>query len=135
MTNSELFGGNELAVQGEVISAITFDSNIVIYAGPNREHEFRIENEIALENRVLGTSFPVRYDPYNATHPVRENLTEFCSIVATTVVHANAYKSGILELSLNDESVIVVRPKDMYEAWTYTFGSFILACPPGGFSA
>lgn len=131
----ELFGGKELAASGEVVSAITLDSNVVIHVGANREHEFRIENEFTVTNKAEASHFWVRYDPYNASRPVRENLTELAAIVAARVTHARASASGVLELSLNDESIIRVEPKDKYEAWMYTCGDYILACPPGGFAA
>jgi 1,4-dihydroxy-2-naphthoate octaprenyltransferase len=79
--------------------------------GQHREHEFRIENNIT----------------------TRENLTELAAIIGRTVVHAKAYVSGILEIALDDGTVLTVAPKDKYEAWTYTFGNFVLSCPPGGF--
>jgi len=132
--NSELFGGTELPAVGKVVTAITLDSAIVILVGANREHVFRIENEFTMETHNSGSRFRVRYEPYSLDG-VRENLTEFSTIVATTVLHARAYIDGVLELRLDDGVVITVRPRDDYEAWMYTFGNYILACPPGGFSA
>jgi hypothetical protein len=133
-SDTSLFGGKELDAVGEVVWAITLDSNVVILMGPRREHEFRIENDITVANHVNGSRFSVRYDPYNRTDPVRENLTELAAIVAKTVIHAKAYVTGTLEIVLDDGTVLTVAPKEMYEAWTYTFGNFILACPPGGFN-
>jgi hypothetical protein len=129
-----LFGGKELDAVGEPVWAITLDSNVVILMGPHRDHEFRIENDISVENGGDGSRFLVRYDPYNRSDPVRENLTELAAIIAKTVVHAKAYVTGTLEIVLDDGTVLTVAPKKKYEAWTYTFGNFILACPPGGFS-
>jgi hypothetical protein len=133
-SETALFGGKELAASGEVVSAITLDSNVVIFIGLRREHEFRIENDITAENAGKGTRFVVRYDPYNSTDPVRENLTELAAIVTTTVVHAKAYLDGVLEIVLNEGTVLTVEAKDRYEAWTYSFGDYILSCPPGGFA-
>jgi Family of unknown function (DUF6188) len=132
-SDTSLFGGKELAAVGEPVWAITLDSNVVILMGQHREHEFRIENDIAVENHDDGSSFSVRYDPYNRADPIRENLTELAAIIGRTVVHAKAYVSGILEIALDDGTVLTVAPKDKYEAWTYTFGNFMLSCPPGGF--
>ena len=134
-SDTSLFGGKELAAVGEVVSAITLDSNVVILMGSRREHEIRIENDITVENHGDMSCFSVRYDPYNRTEPVRENLTELATIIGTTVVHAKAYSTGTLEIELDDGTVLTVAPKNMYEAWTYTFGNFILACPPGGFDS
>jgi hypothetical protein len=133
-SDTSLFGGKELAAAGEVVSAIVLDSNVVILIGPRREHEFRIENDITGENHATGSRFAVRYDPYNRTDPARENLTELAVIIAKTVVHAKAYLTGILEIVLDDGTVLTVVPKERYEAWTNTFGNFILSCPPGGFN-
>jgi hypothetical protein len=132
-SDTSLFGGKELGAVGEPVSAVTLDSNVVLLVGERREHEFRIENDITVENHGSGSSFSVRYDPYNRAAPIRENLTEFAAIIGRTVVHAKAYVTGTLEIALNDGTVLTVAPKDMYEAWTYTFGNFILSCPPGGF--
>jgi Family of unknown function (DUF6188) len=132
-SDSQLFGGKELTAIGEEVSAITLDSNVVIFLGPRREHEFRIENDILVDNASNGSNYVVKYDPYNRSDPVRQGLTELSSIVATRVVHAKAYVDGILEITLNDGTVLTVHPKEKYEAWTYTFGNYILACPPGGF--
>lgn len=134
-TSRELFGGEELAAAGEVISAVTLDSNVVIHVGVHRDHEFRIENEFTVQTIDGDTSFVVSYDPYNKSAPVRRNLTEFSAVVAKTLTHARAFVDGVLELTLSDQTIITVQPQDKYEAWTYTFGSYILACPPGGFSA
>jgi hypothetical protein len=132
-SDTSLFGGKELGAVGEPVWAITLDSNVVILIGPRREHKFRIENDITVANRGDGSSFAVRYDPYNRTEPLRKNLTELAAIIGRTVVHARAYVTGTLEIVLDDGTVLTVAPKDKYEAWTYTFGNFILACPPGGF--
>lgn len=128
-----LFGGKQLAVVGEPMSAITFDSNVVIYAGSHREHEFRIGNSFTIENPALGRVL-VRYDPYDKTGPVREHLTELSAIIPSTVIGARAYVDGHLELTFDEGSIITVLPRNDYEAWVYTFGNFILACPPGGFA-
>jgi Family of unknown function (DUF6188) len=133
-SSAELFGGAELAAAGEVVSAITLDSNVVIHVGARREHEFRIENDFTVRDTNDGSEFVVRYDPYNRSRPVRENLTELSAIVATTVAHARAYVTGDLELMLSDQLIVTVKKKDKYEAWTYTFGNYVLACPPGGFA-
>jgi hypothetical protein len=101
--------------------------------GQHREHEFRIENDITVENHDDGSSFSVRYDPYNRADPIRENLTELAAIIGRTVSHAKAYVTGTLEIVLDDGTLLTVAPKDKYEAWTYTFGNFLLSCPPGGF--
>jgi hypothetical protein len=37
------------------------------------------------------------------------------------------------DITVGDGTVLTVAPEDKYEAWTYTFGNFILSCPPGGF--
>jgi hypothetical protein len=133
-SDASRFGGKELAAGGEVVSAITLDSNIVILMGSRRDHEFRIENDITIQNHATGSLLSVRYDPYNRTEPVREHLTELAAIIAKTVVHARAYVTGILEIALNHGTFLTVAPKERYEAWTYRFGDFILSCPPGGFS-
>jgi hypothetical protein len=134
LSDTSLFGGRELAVVGEAITAITLDSNVVILMGSRRDHEFRIENDISVGSRDGGSSFSVSYDPYNRSHPSRQNLTELAAIIGGTVVHAKAYVTGVLEIVLDDGTVLTVAPKEKHEAWTYTFGNFILACPPGGFS-
>lgn len=133
-STSALFGGKELAVVGQSVAAITLDSDVVIYAGSHREHEFRIENSFSVENAWGEESFDVRYEPYNRDDPVRQNLTELTAIIASTIIGARAYVSGVLELTLDNGFVITVPPMQRYEAWTYTFGNSILACPPGGFS-
>ena len=131
--HGSLFSGKELAAVGTEVSAITLDSDIVIHAGERREHEFRIENEIILENDARNYRLVVRYNPFDRSHPVREKLTELSAIIGTTVFHARAYMDGTLELVLSDGSVLTVMPEERFEAWTYTFGNYILASPPGGF--
>lgn len=132
--DSDLFGNRELAVVGQTITAITLDSNVVIYAGSGREHEFRIENSFVVANGSRQELYTVRYEPYNRNIPIRENLTELSVVVTSTILGARAYVSGVLELDLDNDLLIRVEPMERYEAWTYTFGTFILACPPGGFS-
>jgi hypothetical protein len=131
-SDTSLFGGKELDAVGEPVAAITLDSNVVLLVGQRREHEFRIENDITVGDGNR-SSFSVRFDPYNRDHPTRENLTELAAIIGRSVVHAKAYVTGTLEIVFDDGTVLTVAPEDKYEAWTYTFGNFILSCPPGGF--
>jgi len=67
-----LFRGRELAASGQTITAITLDSNVVIFAGDDRQHEFRIENDILVDQERVGPPFVVRYDPYRHEGPVVE---------------------------------------------------------------
>lgn len=129
----ELFRGQELQAVGELVTALVLDSNIVLLAGRNREHEFRIENDITVEDRTYGTRYVVRFDPYNRTDPVFEHLTELAAIIAARILHARVFMSGVLELILSNGMTLAVEPKQKYEAWTYTLGNEILNCPPGGF--
>jgi hypothetical protein len=131
-----LFGGKELPASGEDITAITLDSNIVVYAGKKRDHEFRIENDVLLRFGGTNSVVVVRYDPYRHDGPIRENLTEVASILPRTIRHARAYMTGRLELVLTGNLVLSVDrfpPDRPFEPWTYTHGDFILSCPPGGF--
>jgi hypothetical protein len=134
-SDNGLFGGKELAAVGESVTAITLDSNVVIFVGQHREHEFRIENDIILTNYRNGPAIVVGYDPYSHGDPVREHLTELSSVVNTKLLHAKAFMEGILELNFDNGVVLSVQPLGKYEAWTYTFGNYILSCPPGGFTA
>ena len=134
-TNTELFGGKELDVVGEKVYSINLGNIIQIVCGQHYDHKFNIENDITVANPTDGSCFVVRYDPYNRTNPVRENLTELSAIIDSEVLHARAYMDGVLELLLSSGAALTIRPKDKYEAWMYTFGNYILACPPGGFSA
>jgi hypothetical protein len=86
-----------------------------------------------VENLRSGKHFQVRFDPYGSDGPVRENLTSLTAVIASTIVGARAYMDGVLELRLDNGFVITVNPMEKFESWTYTFGNFILACPPGGF--
>jgi hypothetical protein len=129
-----LFKGKEMNASGE-IRAITLDSNVVIYVGENREHQFRIENEFSIENTVTGLRFVVKYDPYNRSNRVQQNLTELASIIGTQVLESRVSVDGLLELHLSGDMLLIVEPENHFEAWTYTFKNYILACPPGGFKA
>jgi len=134
-TPEELFNGQELAASGATINAITLDSNIVIHVGPNREHEFRIEADIEMQRSTSSDYLVVRYDPYNRNAPEYRHITELAMVVTQGLDHAYALCTGALELELSNGTRMTVQPKDRYEAWTYSFGNFILACPPGGFNA
>jgi Family of unknown function (DUF6188) len=134
--SSDLFGGQELPASGEAITAITLDSNIVICAGAQRDHEFRIENDVRLRYERTNSVVVVRYQPYRHEGPIRENLTELASILPETIRHARAYMTGRLELVLTGElflSVDLFPPAKPFEPWNYTHGDFSLSCPPGGF--
>ena len=119
---------------GAKVSAITLDSDIVILVGMNREHEFRIANEIEMKKGMSQPPLVVQFDPYNQTRAIRQNLTELSKIIDQTVLHARPFLDGTLEIELEVNLRLRVLPLDRYEAWTYTFGNYILACPPGGFS-
>jgi hypothetical protein len=134
---SELFGGRELEIAGQQITALVLDSNVVIFAGyfpdNTRDHEIRIENEIQLEINKLSSSLVVRYEPFHESGFLSENITELSKIVGLKVLHALPFSNGVLELMLEDDYKIRVMPLDKYEAWTYVFGKKLLSCPPGGF--
>ena len=129
-----LFGGKELPVVGAKVTAITLDSDIVILLGMNREHEFRIANEVIMRRGASQPSLVVQFDPYNQKRAIRQNLTELSEIIDQIVLHARPYLDGTLEVELESDLRLRVLPLARYEAWTYTFGNYILACPPGGFS-
>jgi hypothetical protein len=129
----ELFEGRELAASGQSVTAVTLDSNVVLLAGPDREHKFRIEDDIVLRRAGESRGRVVRYEPYRRVGPVRENLTDLASIVTQTIVHARAYMNGALELVMSNDDVLSVGPAEQYEAWTYVYGTFILPSGVGGF--
>lgn len=122
-----------LDVRGE-ITAITLDSNVVIYVGKNREYQFRIENEFTVANSNTDSGFVVRFDPYNRVKPVHENVTELARIIGSTVLSAKTQLSGELRLSLSNGDDLTVEPEQKIEAWSFSFGNYILVCPPGGFA-
>ncbi|MCA1835746.1 MAG: DUF6188 family protein [Actinobacteria bacterium] len=45
-----------------------------------------------------------------------------------------SFTDGVLILSIENIHfhTLRVEPKAHYEAWVYTFGNYILPCPPGG---
>jgi hypothetical protein len=127
-----LFEDKELAAAGQVITAIVLDSNVVLKAGDDREHEFRIENDFTLSTGA--GEITVHYDPYSAERRPPTHITELSAIVDCRLSHASAFTDGTLLLVVDHGHIqaIRVKPKALYEAWTYTYGNYILSCPPGG---
>jgi hypothetical protein len=127
-----LFDDKELAAAGQMITAIVLDSNVVLKVGDDREHEFRIENDITVSTD--NEDVVVHYDPYSHERTSPRHITELASIVGARLSHASAYNDGTLVLVVDHEHVhsMTVEPKARYEAWTYTYGNYILSCPPGG---
>jgi hypothetical protein len=126
----EMFEDHELVASGAQVTAIALDSNVVIFAGANRDHEFRIENDIRLSSS--SSEVLVHFSPYDEPRGRPAHITELAALVTLRIAHARAYLSGVLELVFEDGTVATVEPKSRTEAWTYTHGTRVLACPPGG---
>lgn len=129
---TQLFGGKLLEASENEVTAIILDSNVVIKVGTNREHEFRIENDIRLSTNA--GLLVVHYDPYRRQGHPPKNVTELAMVVGAHLGAAAAFVDGRLELRFSHSVIreLTVEPNEKYEAWTYTFGSYILNSPPGG---
>jgi hypothetical protein len=123
----------ELPLEGECISAVTLDTDVVISLGDDRQHELRIGNRLSVGNVRTGSTVVVRYDPYCAVRPLWHNLTELGALISGEVVHARADHLGRLEVVLRNDLLVTVDPANHLGEWVYSYGSFVLACPPGGF--
>jgi hypothetical protein len=122
----------ELAASGDEVTAITLDSNVVISAGEHREYRFRIEQDFILS--IDGSDLGVHFDAYVNRPTAPRHMNELAALVRCRIGLATAGTNGVLRLTFEGEPVrsITVRPHALYEAWTYTHGNYILACPPGG---
>jgi hypothetical protein len=122
----------ELAASGHEVTAITLDSNVVIFAGDHREYQFRIEQDFILS--VDGSDLRVRFDAYENRPSTPRHMNELAALVRCRIGLATAGTNGVLRLTFEGEHArsITVLPHDRYEAWTYTHGNYILPCPPGG---
>jgi len=127
-----LFGGKPLAASGESVTAIVLDSAVVLKVGDNREHEFRIETDFRIS--LASEDLKVHFNPYGHDSAPPCHLSKLATIVGHSLDDASAFTDGVLVLSFDDGPVrsLRVEPLDRYEAWTYTFGNYILSCPPGG---
>ena len=123
----------ELPLKGEVISAVTLDTDVVLSLGEDRQHELRIGNRLSVLDTRTGSTTVVRYDPYGAGRPLWCNLTRLGALIDQDVVHATADALGRLEIVLGRNLVVSVDPGNHLGEWVYSYGSFVLACPPGGF--
>jgi hypothetical protein len=90
--SQSVFAESELAVTGQVVTAIVLDSNVVLKAGDDRDHEFRIENDFSLSTED-GDRI-VHYDPYGSESGHASNLDELATIIGRRVHHATAYANG-----------------------------------------
>jgi hypothetical protein len=61
-------------------------------------------------------------------------MNELAVLVRSRIARASAGIDGSLSLTFEGEPArrIIVPPLERYEAWMYTHGNYILACPPGG---
>jgi hypothetical protein len=132
---SDLFGGSPLAASGHQITAIVLDTDVVVLLGRNREHELRIESDMRLTLHD-GRDVIVHYDPLPLDSLLPFHISMLASIAYRTPREVLAFVDGALALEFADGPVerLVVEPDPSYEAWTYTNGSYILSCPPGGFA-
>ncbi len=120
--------------QGRVaISAVTLDTDVVLCLGDDRQHELRIGNRLSALDSRTGSTTVVRYDPYGAERPLWCNLTRLGALIDREVVHARTDALGRLEIVLRRGLVVTVDPGNHLGEWVYSYGSFVLACPPGGF--
>jgi Family of unknown function (DUF6188) len=132
VSRGSLFDGRELPVSGEQVSALVLDGSIVLLFGLTREHELRVGNESDVMLDGTDGAILVHYDPFAGETAVAQNVNQLCAVVLRTVTWAAAYVDGILELKFNNGVALRVEPHPRYEAWVYTYGNYILACPPGG---
>ncbi len=123
----------ELPLKGELISAVTLDPDVVISLGDDRQHELRIGNRLSVLDARTGSTTVVRYDPYGAGRPLWCNLTRLGALIDREVLHARADALGRLEIALGSSLVVTVDPGNHLGEWVYSYGAFVLACPPGGF--
>lgn len=134
-----LFGGRELRIVGQTITAITLDSNIVIFAGHgarnSRDYELRIETDIQFRSITMAKSITIRYEPYSNRVRKTLNLGRLTDTITKRVTHARAFMSGVLELQLDQDIELTIMPLTYREAWTFSHSDYILSCPPGGFEA
>ena len=86
--NEGLFGGQELEVVGEVVSAIVLDSSIVILTGKERDHKFRIENDAQLRSPGLDVDIVVRFYPFAEEGFVSQGISSLVRLVGKRVTHA-----------------------------------------------
>ncbi len=123
----------EFVASGHEVTAITLDSNIVIFAGKRREYEFRIEQDLVLT--IGDAELLVHFKPYEEQYEPPRHIDELVALVRNRIRRASTGADGTLHLTFEGEPVrsIKVPQHQRYEAWTYTHGSYILACPPGGF--
>jgi hypothetical protein len=122
----------ELSASGQVVSAITLDSNIVLFAGHERQYQFRIETDLTLS--IAGTSVIVHYAAYAGTANVPRNIDALAALVRSRILRAEAASNGLLTLTFDgpEARAITVKPDGRFEAWTYSHGEYVLSCPPGG---
>jgi len=122
----------ELAASGHEVTAITLDSNVVIFAGEGREYQFRIEQDfvLSIDEAELTVHFAAYKNPPNGPR----HMDELAALVRRRISHATTGTDGALHLSFEGRPArtITVPPHDRYEAWTYVHGNYILSCPPGG---
>jgi hypothetical protein len=115
------------------VSAIILDSNVVIYAGERRQHEFRIESNFSLVNDMDGSSIAVEFDPYTVGSTGPCGITELAGLVPRIILRSFAYMDGSLDLVFSESLRLAVPSSADFEPWSYTFGSFLLHSPAGGF--
>jgi Family of unknown function (DUF6188) len=136
----ELDGGGDwmtsishLFIEGERLTALTLDSNVVIFFGIEREYKLRIlEEKFEISLNDAEENLVVHFAAWSTPSDDVSGITELSSLINKVVVSAEISAVGMLSIIFEDHSTLRVKPGGIDEAYTLVGDGQILVCNANG---
>jgi hypothetical protein len=124
---------SHLFIEGERLTALTLDSNVVIFFGIEREYKLRIlEEKFEISLNDAEENLVVHFAAWSTPSDDVSGITELSSLINKVVVSAEISAVGMLSIIFEDHSTLRVKPGGIDEAYTLVGDGQILVCNANG---
>lgn len=123
----------ELSIEGQVLTTVQMDSNVVLLFGANQEFRLRImEEDFTISKGQPPLVTTIHFAAWARSPEGTTGISQLAALINHKVTTAGVDDNGVLTVGLEDGSTIVVRPKGTYEAWSFEGSGQILVCLGSG---
>jgi hypothetical protein len=125
-----------LLVEGERLTSITLNTNVVLYFGAEQEFKLRIMEEdfellLAGSAEITNVHFAAWATPPKDT----VGITSLSTLINSKVTFAEISEVGVLRILFEGDSSLLVRPGGTYEAYTIVGAGEVIVCNGNGLIA
>jgi hypothetical protein len=123
----------KLYLENEKLTAITLDTNVVIFFGEKREFKLRIlEEDFIVSLGKLGKPMIVHFSAWSTPPKNVTGVSSLPPLINQRVTSAGISDTGELTIHFDDESSLSVRPGGTDEAYTFVGAGQIIVCNGDG---